>query len=101
MLYTVKEPVYSYADLGVAVRFDSSSSINGLDEMLGYESLLLSHVCLIGDEAPTFRHLACKEELSRDRVCLIGNRCLRYRHVSIEVHWAHLILAVITPQING
>ena len=35
IFYIVEEYVYLYADLGVTVRFGSSSSINGSNEMLG------------------------------------------------------------------
>ena len=44
MNYIVKEHVYLYDKLGVAIGFGSSSSINGLDETLGCESLSLSHI---------------------------------------------------------
>ena len=44
MLYIIKEHVYWYAKFGVSVVFGSSSSINGLDEIFGCESLPLSHV---------------------------------------------------------
>ena len=54
MLYIVDEHVYLLADLGMIVRFGSSSSINGSDETLGYKSLLLSHVSLIEDGAFKF-----------------------------------------------
>ena len=57
----------------MAVGFDSSYSINVTDETLRCESLLLSRVHLIGDEAPIFHHVLCEEESSRDRVYLIGN----------------------------
>ena len=35
MIYIVEEHLNFYAKLGVAVGFDSSSSINGSDKMLG------------------------------------------------------------------
>ena len=46
----------------MAVVLNSSYSINDLDEMLGCESLSLSHICSIGDEAPRFLHVVCEEE---------------------------------------
>ena len=49
-------------NLGVVVGFVSSSSINGLDEMLGCESLSLSHVCLIEDVVLRFCRVAPDEE---------------------------------------
>ena len=49
MIYIVVEHVYLYTDLGVAVGFGSSSSMNGLDENLGCEFLPLSHVHPIKD----------------------------------------------------
>ena len=60
MIYIVEEHLNLYAKLGVAVGFDSSSSINGSDEMLQCESLLLSRIRLIRDEAPRFRHVTYK-----------------------------------------
>ena len=101
IFYIVEEHVNLLAKLGVAVGFDSSSSINSSNEMLGCKLLPLSRVCLIGDEAPRFCHVACEEESSRDRVYSIGNRHPRYRHASIKVHGVHLILVVISLQING
>ena len=44
----------------------SSSSINGLDENLGCESLPLSRVRLIKDGALRFRHVMREEEASRN-----------------------------------
>ena len=83
MLYIVEEYVNLYEKMGVAVGFDSSSSINGSYELLGCESLPISHIHLIEDEAPRFRHIACEEESSRNLVRAIGNRRPRYRYVSI------------------
>ena len=80
----------------MAVRFVSSSSKSGLDEMLRCESLSLSHVLSIKHGALRFFDVGCEEEVSRDRVCLIKNRCLRCRHASTEAHWAYLISVVIT-----
>ena len=52
MSFIVEEHVYLEADLGVAIGFGSSSSMNGSNEMFGCESLSLSHVPLIKDGAP-------------------------------------------------
>ena len=79
----------------MAIGFVFSSSINRSYEMLGCESLPLSLVCSIKDEALRFCHVACEEEVLRDRVRSIVNRCLRCRHTSIKVHWLHLISIVI------
>ena len=51
VLYVVEEHAYVYAKLGVTVRCDVSSSINGLDETLGGDSLPLSRICSIEDGA--------------------------------------------------
>ena len=95
MLYIVKEHVYLYADLGLGVRFRSSSSINGLDKTFGYKSLPLSHIRSIKDGALRFFHVAHEEEASRDHVRPIRNQRLRCRHASIEVHRASLISTVL------
>ena len=63
--------------LGVAVRFSSSSSINGSDETLGCKSLTLSHFYSIEDEALRFCHVT-REEASCNLVCSIMNRCLKF-----------------------
>ena len=73
MIYIVKEHLNLWEKLSMVVGFDSLSSINGSNETLGYESLPLSRVHSIGDEAPTLCHVACKEESSRERVCPIRN----------------------------
>ena len=80
----------------MTVGFGYLASINGLDEILGCESLPLSHVCSIKDGALRFCHIARAEEASCDHVCLIGNRCLRCGNASSEVHQAYLISVVIT-----
>ena len=85
----------------MAIGFGSSSSIKGLDEMLGCELLPLIHVRSIKDELSRFFHIECEEELSRDRTRSVRNRHLRYRQAFIKVHRALLISAVITPQYNG
>ena len=54
MIYIVKEHLNLCEKLGVAIGFDSSSSINDLDETLGCESLPLIYVCSIEDEASIF-----------------------------------------------
>ena len=51
-------------NLGVAVGFGSSSLINGSNETLECELLLLSHVCLIEDGALRFCYVAREEEAS-------------------------------------
>ena len=55
----------------MAIGFDSSSSINGSDEILGYKSLSLSHFCSIEDIVLRFFHVMRKEEAMRDLVRLI------------------------------
>ena len=62
----------------MAVGFGSSSAINDLDEMLGYESLSLSCVCSIEDGALRFFHVTREEEASRDLIRPIRNRRLRF-----------------------
>ena len=62
----------------MAVRFGSSFSINGSDEMLGYKSLPLSRVGSIKDEALKFCQVAREEDALRDLVHLIVNRHLRF-----------------------
>ena len=57
----------------MAIGFDSLSSINCLDEMLGCEFLPLSHFHLIEDGALRFCHVVREEEVSRDRIRSIGN----------------------------
>ena len=73
MFYIVKEHVYLWAKLGVAIGFGSSSSINGSNRMLGCESLLLSSVRLIKDGALRFCHIAHEEEASRNCIGPIVN----------------------------
>ena len=85
----------------MAVRFGSSSSINGSNETLRCELLPLSRVHLIKDGSLRFCHVAHEEEALHDCVCPIVNRHLRCRHGSIEVHRAHLISAIIILQMNG
>ena len=51
MIYIVKEHLNLYAKLGMSIALESLSSINGSDEMLGYESLSLSRVRSIKDFA--------------------------------------------------
>ena len=53
----------------MAITFGSSSLINGLDEMLGYESLPLSHIRMIKDGVLILCHVARVEEASLDCVC--------------------------------
>ena len=73
-------------NLGIAVGFGSSSSINGSNEMLGCESLSLSRVRSIKDGALIFRHVIREEKASRDLVGPMVDGCLRCRHSSTEVH---------------
>ena len=73
MLFIVEEHINLYAKLGVAIRFGSSSSISGSDEMLGYESLPLSRIRSIEDGASKLCHVACEKELLCDRVRSIRN----------------------------
>ena len=73
MIYIVEEHLNLYGKLGVAVGFDSSSSINNSDETFGCELLPLSCVCSIEDEVPRFREATCEEELSCDRFRSIKN----------------------------
>ena len=58
MVYIIEEHAYLYVDLGMAIAFGSSSSINGSDETLGCKSLPLSCVCLIKDGTFIFCHIA-------------------------------------------
>ena len=85
----------------MAIGFDSSSSINGLEEMLRCELLQSIHVHLIEDGALKFFHIMREEEAPHDRIRPIENQHLRCRHLSIEVHRASLISDVITLQMNG
>ena len=64
--------------LGVTIRFGSLSLINGLDEILGGESLSLNHVHLIEDGALRFCHVAREEEVLQDLVRLIVNRPFKF-----------------------
>ena len=61
----------------MAVGFGSSSSINSLDEILGYELLLLSHIRSIKDEVVRFRHVAREDEASLNVCHLIFIERLR------------------------
>ena len=69
MLYILEQHVYLQAKFSMSVGFDSSSSINGLDEALGCKFFSLSRICLIKD----FCHVAREEEASRDSIHLIKN----------------------------
>ena len=44
MLYIIEDYAYILVKLPMAVRFSVPSSVNGSDEMLGSESLRLSHL---------------------------------------------------------
>ena len=85
MIYIVEEHVYLYAKLAMTIGFGSSSSIQGSDETLGYQSLPLSHVCLIKDRALRFCHILREEEASCDLVHPIVNRRLRFLDGSSNV----------------
>ena len=52
----------------MTIGFGSSSSINGSDKMLGWESLSLIHVRSIKDGALRFFHVVREEEASHDLV---------------------------------
>ena len=65
-------------NLGVAVGFGSSCSINGSDETLGCESLWLSRVRSIKDRALRFDHIGHEEEALRDLVPSIVNQHIRF-----------------------
>ena len=73
MIYIVEEHLNLLAKLGIVIGFDSSSSINGLGETPGCESLSLSRVRSIRDEAPRFCHVACEEESSCNHARPIKN----------------------------
>ena len=79
MLYIIKEHVYLLAKLGLAVGPGSSSSINGSDETLGCESLPLSHIRSMEDEALKFVHVAREEEASCNRSLEIVPHHLRIK----------------------
>ena len=55
----------------MAIGFDSSSSINGSNEILGYKSLPLNHLRLIEDVVLRFCHAMREEEAMRNLVRLI------------------------------
>ena len=61
MLYIVEEPMYLLDKLGMAIRFDSSSSMNGSHEMFGCKSFQLSCVHSIEDGALKFSHVTREE----------------------------------------
>ena len=69
----------------MAVRFGSSSSIKGSNEMLGCESLPLSCAHSINDGALRCCHITREEEASRNVVCQIVNRRLKFSNGS----WNH------------
>ena len=82
MVYIIEEHAYIYAKLGVVIGFGSSSSTNGSNEKLGFESLQLSRVLSIEDGTLRFRHVSREKEVSRDLVRLILNWCLRFSYGS-------------------
>ena len=85
----------------MAIRFVSSFSINGLDEMLGLKSLPLSRVCLIEDGALRFFHVVREEETYCNACRLICIGPFGCVHMSMGVHRALLISAVIIAQMKG
>ena len=76
-------------------------SVNGLDETLGYESLLLSCVHSIQDCVLRFYHVSREEETSRNACHLIFIGCSRCVHMSTRVHRALLISTFITPRMTS
>ena len=85
----------------MAVGFGSSSSMNSSDETLECESLPLSHAHLSEDGALRFCHVTHEEVASRNACCLIFIGRFACVHMSMGVHRSLLILALITPQMNG
>ena len=65
MIYNVEEHLNLYGKLGVTVGSAFQSSINGSDEKLGFESLLLSRVCWIADGSSRSHHVI-REEVTRE-----------------------------------
>ena len=86
ILYIIKDYAYILVKLPVAVRFGVPSPVNGSDEMLGSESLRLSHVFSIEDEVLRFHYVVHEEETSRNAIWLILIGCSRCVHVSTRVH---------------
>ena len=81
----------------MTVEFGSSSSINGSNEMLGCKPLPLSHARYIEDGHPN-EAASLSEVLSSCNVRRsIFIKHFRCGHASSEVHLAHFISAVITP----
>ena len=77
-------------NLGMAIGFGISSSINGLDETPRWESSSLSPICSI--EMETCYEAASLHEVrsSCNAYYLIFIECFRCHHASMEVHRAHL-----------
>ena len=69
----------------MAIGFDSSSSINCSDEILGYKSLPLCRFCLIKDGALRFCHIMREEEATRNLVRMIINRWLKFLYASLNL----------------
>ena len=101
MLYIVKEYAYIWAKLDVTVRCITSSSINGMNKILGCKSLPLSRVCSIEDRALRFFQIVIEEETSCNAFRLIFIECFGCVHVSMGVHRVLLISTIITPEMNN
>ena len=86
MFFPSKNMGINRLHLGVTIRFSSSSSIKGLDEMLRCESSALSPFCLIEDEALKFHHVTDEEETSCNTCRSIFFEHLRCNHVSTGVY---------------
>ena len=69
----------------MAIGFDSSSSINYSDEILGYKSLPLCRFRLIEDGALKFCHIMREEEATHNLVRMIINRWLKFLYASLNL----------------
>ena len=83
----IEEHMYLLAKLGVAVGLGSSSSINDSDERLECESLPLSHIRSIKDEALRICHIAREEEASRNSSLEIVPHHLRIKTKKNSPTW--------------
>ena len=100
MLFRLKNRSINRVNLGVTIQFASSSSINGLDEMLGCEWSRLSLIYPIEDGGLRYHHVACEEEAASNTCRLIFIERMRCHHASLRVHRENLISIIITPQMN-
>ena len=75
------------------IGFGFSSSINGSDKMLGYESLPLSRVRSIEDGALSFFHIVREEEelLNVRRLIFIKHICLMSLAYILLKNQAHML----------